>query len=258
MTKRKKIVAAIAVAFCTLSASVAFAASSGAVNSNTVSNTAVTGSSLDQAAIDALRSEVDPSVFLASGTLDDISESYAVSNLVSIDMLSQISIDQVMALSQALSNKANSQEGGLLGILQPVQPTTVDDQSPVSISIDFGDELSTGSSLRVVRGAVVYMPVPNKNLGSYKLVPVTTVSPFPGSVLKSAETLTAGLVKQASAQSGNVAVSIDTPVLSQIGVGVSRVTSSSSSQPNPVPEPFTMALPLAGMAILRTLRKRNK
>ena len=256
MTKRTKIVAAIAVAICTLSASVAFAASSGAVNSNAVSNAALSGSSLDQAAIDALRSKVDPSVFLASDSLNQIQDSYE-NNLVAIDMLNQVSIDQIMALAQLLGNKTDIAQGGLAGIILPVDQAPVDDTKPSKINIETSKDAIGGASLLRVRGAVVYMPVPSKNLGSYKMVPVIVDAPSIGSVLNSSVTLSGDIVKQASAQSGNEAVSIDTPLLSQTGVGVSRVTSG-SSQPNPVPEPFTMALPLAGMAILRTLRKRNK
>lgn len=256
MTKRTKIVAAIAVAFCTLSASVAFAANSETVNGNVASSVALSGASLDQAAIDALRSEVDPSVFFASDSLNQIQDSYE-NSLVAIDMLNQVSIDQIMAIAQALSNKTDIEQGGLAGLLLPVDQASNDDIKTSVMKIDTSKDGIAGASLLRVRGTAVYMPVPSKNLGSYKMVPVIVDAPFVGSVLNSSVTLSGDLVKQASAQSGNGAVSIDTPILSQISVGSSRVTSG-SSQPNPVPEPFTMALPLAGMAILRTLRKRNK
>lgn len=256
MTKRTKIVAAVAVAFCTLSASVAFAASSEAVNGNVASSVALSGASLDQAAIDALRSEVDPSVFFASDSLNQIQDSYE-NSLVAMDMLNQVSIDQIMALAQMLGNKTDIEQGGLAGIILPVDQAPIGDKKAGSINIDTSKDGIGGASLLKVRGTVVYMPVPTKNLGSYKMVPVIVDAPAVGSVLNSSVTLTGDIVNQASAQSGNEAVSIDSPILSQIGGGVSRV-SSSSSQPNPVPEPFTMALPLAGMAILRTLRKRNK
>lgn len=256
MTKRTKIVAAIAVAFCTLSASVAFAASTETVNGNVASMATISGSSLDQAAIDALRSEVDPSVFFASDSLNQLHDSYE-NSLVAIDMLNQVSIDQIMALAQVLGNKTDIEQGGLAGIILPVDQAPVSGSKTGTIKIDTSKDAIGGASLLKIRGTVVYMPVPNKNLGSYKMVPLIASAPFIGSVLNSSVTLSGDLVKQASALSSNEAVSIDTPLLSQIGVGVSRVASS-SSQPNPVPEPFTMALPLAGMAILRTLRKRNK
>lgn len=258
MTKRTKKVSALAVAICTLSASVAFAANTEVVSNAVAStNATVSASALDQTAIDALRSEIDPSIFVASGTLDQIQNSLAVNDLVAVDMLNQISIDQIIALSQLLSKKTNTVEGGLAGILQPVVQAPVDDSNVSPITIDTSDDFSDGASLRSVRGTVVYMPVPNKNIGGYKMVPVTTVGANGGSVLRGSITLVGSIVKQAPVLQGSDVVSVDLPVLSQAGSGGSRVTSS-STQPTPVPEPFTMALPLVGMAFLRTLRKRNK
>lgn len=258
MTKRTKRVTAFAVAICTLSASVAFAANTEVV-SNAVASTdaTISASALDQTAIDALRSEIDPSIFVASGKLDEIQNSFAVNDLVAVDMLTQVSIDQIMAMSQLLSKKANTELGGLAGILQPVVQAPIDNSAVSPITIDTSDDFIDGASLRSIRGAVVYMPVPNKKLGSYKLVPVTTVAPYVGSVLRGSVNLVGSIVKQSPVQQGSGVVSVDLPVVSLTGNGGTRVTSS-SSQPNPVPEPFTMALPLAGMAILRTLRKRNK
>lgn len=258
MTKRTKSVAALAVAICTVSASVAFAANTEVVSNSVAStNAVVTASSLDQAAIDALRSEIDPSIFVATSSLNQIQDSFAISNLVSLDMLNDVSIDQIMAMSQLLSNKTSTDLGGLVGIIQPVVQAPIDNGSASPISIDTSDDTIDGASLRSVRGTVVYMPVPNKNLGGYKLVPVTTVNANGGSVLKGTISLVGNIVKQSPVVQGSDVVSIVSPVLSQTGMNGTLVASS-NSQPNPVPEPFTMALPLAGIAFLRTLRKRNK
>lgn len=256
MTKRTKKVTALAVAICALSASVSFAASSNA-GSAAVGNTSVNAPSMDEVAIDALRSEVDPSVFFAASDLNELQNSYSLDNLVALNMLDRDSIDQVVALSQLLSKKTNTDEGVLVGIVQPETPAPTDNSKTSIVAIDTSDDNVDGASLRNVKGTVVYMPVLNPTIGSYKLVPVTTVSADTGSSISGSITLDPSIVKLSPVKQGSDIVTVSNPVISQTGY-VGGAVAASKNNVNPVPEPFTMALPLAGIAFLRTLRKRNK
>ncbi len=256
MTKRTKKVAVLAVAICALSASVSFAATTNA-GSVAVGNTSVNAPSMDEVAIDALRSEVDPSVFIAASDLNELQNSLSLDNLVALNMLDQESIDQVVALSQLLSKKTNTDDGVLVGITQPETPAPADKSKVRIVAIDTSDDTVDGASLRNENGTVVYMPVLNPTIGSYKLVPVTTVSTDTGSSISGSITLDPSIVKLSPVKQGSDIVAVSNPVISQTGYAGGAVAASKNNV-NPVPEPFTMALPLAGIAFLRTLRKRNK